>query len=137
MVQQLGQVLQLCAAKAHALAGRHVRAQLRLHAGHRRQRAHRRQFTALPVQVVALEDVTEQMRLQVLVDDGAKSMTGPVTGAPEIRVWLAVPTARSASPTGTSPVGGCPGAVAIPCASRARSTLINSPKALRLFGNPA
>ncbi|MNW05777.1 hypothetical protein D3C71_2020790 [compost metagenome] len=68
---------------------------------------------------------------------GAKSMTGPATGAPEIRVWFAVPTARSASPTGAFPAGGFPGAVAIPCSSRLRTTFISSPTALRLFGNPA
>ena len=42
--------------------------QLGLGARQRRQHAHRGQLTALPVEVVALEDVAEQMRLEVLVD---------------------------------------------------------------------
>ena len=60
-----------CAARqAHPQAGAHVRAQLRLHARRGGQRPDRGQFAALPVEVVALEDVAEQVRLQELVDDG-------------------------------------------------------------------
>ncbi len=47
-----------------------MRAQLRLHARRRGQRSDGGQFAALPVEVVALEDVAEQMRLEELVDDG-------------------------------------------------------------------
>lgn len=61
---------QLARRQADAHAGPHVREKLRFQAGRGGQGADGGQLAALPVEVVALEDVAKQMRLQVLVDDG-------------------------------------------------------------------
>nr|GEU28231.1 hypothetical protein [Tanacetum cinerariifolium] len=53
---------------------------LRLDAGHGRQRSHRGQFAALPVEVGTGENIAEQMGLQVLVDGRGKFEYGALDG---------------------------------------------------------
>ena len=61
--QQLGKLAQLAACQAHVHADAHVRLQLRFDAGQRGQHPDGGKLAALPVQVVALENVSEEMRL--------------------------------------------------------------------------
>jgi hypothetical protein len=62
------------AGKADVHADAHLRLQLRLGPRQRGQHANGRQLAALPVEVVALEDIAEQVGLEVLID-GANSIS--------------------------------------------------------------
>lgn len=75
-MQHLRQLLQLAFGDPHVHADAHVRLQLRRDALHRRQHAHRGDLAGLPVQVVALENIAEQMRLEVFVDGGREIEQG-------------------------------------------------------------
>ena len=65
--QHLGELPQLTGREAHVHADAHVRLQLRIGPGQCREHAHGGQLAALPIEVVPLEDVAEQVGAQVLV----------------------------------------------------------------------
>src|SRR4051812_18764205 len=67
-VKHASKLAQLRHGEAHVEADADVRLQLRIHAGQGRQRTDCGELTALPVQVVAGKDVTEEMSLQELID---------------------------------------------------------------------
>lgn len=133
--ERVGNAAELPDRQTHVLADADMRPQLRLDTRHCRERGDNGKLTALPVQVVAREDRAEQVGFTYSSMAGAKSNSGPFTGAPESFVWLAVPKARSSWPVGTGP-GSRPGRPSIPSCFRALTTFISSPSAWRLRGNP-
>src|SRR6187549_316984 len=62
--QHLDHSSQLSNRQTDAHAGGHVRAQLWLHTGRRSQRTDGGELAALPIEIVTLEDVAKQVRLQ-------------------------------------------------------------------------
>lgn len=65
--ENIGQPGQLLRAHAYVHADSYVGLQLGFHPGHGSQHADRGQLAALPIKVVALEDVAEEMRTQILI----------------------------------------------------------------------
>lgn len=65
--ENIGQPGQLLRAHAYVHADSYVRLQLGFHPGHGSQHADRGQLAALPIKVVALEDVAKEMRTQILI----------------------------------------------------------------------
>ena len=67
--EHTGDLAQLFSRQTDPQTGQHVGVQLRLRTGCRGQGTYGGQLTALPVKVVTLKNVAEQMGLQVLIDD--------------------------------------------------------------------
>lgn len=65
--ENIGQPGQLLRAYAYVHADSYVRLQLGFHPGHGSQHADSGQLAALPIKVVALEDVAKEMRTQILI----------------------------------------------------------------------
>src|SRR3954447_19467533 len=93
-------------------------------------------FPAREIEVVAPEDVAEQVALEELVDGRGECEVLAGRGAPIRRVWFAAPSSTLLLPSGSG-LASLPISSLMPRASRSFRTAMNVVMALRLRGNPA